>query len=150
MRSSPKGQRGFSLIELLIVVTIISILVAIVIPYLTQAQQSARSASAISSLRIIVGGEASYRAINSAYGDMTALSSANLISDPGVRAGRKDDYDFVITVGDAVLGDATQYYKATATPTTSPARWLHYFVDASGVMRSEQGAPATINSTPLD
>jgi prepilin-type N-terminal cleavage/methylation domain-containing protein len=150
MRPLPQHQRGFSLIELLIVVAIISILVAIVIPYLAQAQQSARSASAISSLRIILSSEASYRAINHTYGDMAALTNANLISDPGIRAGRKEDYLFEITVGDAVLGDATQYYKATATPATEPTRWLHYFVDASGVMRSQQGAPATTDSAPLD
>ncbi|HEY0384588.1 MAG TPA: prepilin-type N-terminal cleavage/methylation domain-containing protein [Pyrinomonadaceae bacterium] len=150
MRSHPPTQRGFSLIELLIVVAIIGIIAAIAIPFMVQAQQSARSASAINSLRIISSGEASYRALNGTYGDMTALISINLISDPGIRAGRKSDYDFVITVGDAVLGDATLYYKATATPATSPTRWVHYFVDASGVVRFEQAAPATVSSQPID
>jgi hypothetical protein len=81
---------------------------------------------------------------------MAALGSANLISDPNIKAGRKGDYSFEITVGDAVLGDATLYYQATATPFNEPARWLHYFVDASGVLRSESGAPATTASAPLD
>jgi prepilin-type N-terminal cleavage/methylation domain-containing protein len=151
MRSHSQGQRGFSLIELLIVVAIIGIIAAIAIPYLAQAQQASRGASAISSLRIISSSEASYKALNGTYADMTALSNVNLISDPGIRAGRKSNYDFAITLGDTTLGyDATLYYSAIATPSAEPARWTHYFVDASGVMRSELATPASVTSTPVD
>jgi prepilin-type N-terminal cleavage/methylation domain-containing protein len=151
MRLHSHSQRGFSLIELLIVVAIIGIIAAIAIPYLVQAQQSAHGASAISSLRIIASSEVSYRAVYGTFGDMTALSNANLISDPGIRAGRKGTYNFSIALGDTALGyDSTLYYSALATPAIQPARWLHYFVDASGVMRSSLGTTATVASTPLD
>jgi prepilin-type N-terminal cleavage/methylation domain-containing protein len=148
-QSLPSTQRGFSLIELLIVVAIVGIIAAITIPYLAQAKQSANGASAISSLRLIHSSEASYKASTGRYGDRAALSNAKFLSDPGLVAGSKSHYDFDVTAGDPVLGDVTLYYKATATPSDNPARWQHYFIDATGVMRSNAGAPATVSSSPL-
>jgi type IV pilus assembly protein PilA len=56
--------RGFSLIELLIVVAIILIIAAIAIPNLMRARMSANESSAVSSLRTINTGEITY---NSTY-----------------------------------------------------------------------------------
>ncbi|HEY0408086.1 MAG TPA: prepilin-type N-terminal cleavage/methylation domain-containing protein [Pyrinomonadaceae bacterium] len=148
-QSLSASQRGFSLIELLIVVAIIGIIAAITIPYLAQAKQSANSASAISSLRLIHSSEASYKASNGRYGDRAALSNAKFLSDPGLVAGVKSHYNFDVTAGDPLLGDATLYYKAVASPANEPTRWQHYFIDATGVMRINLGAPATASSNPL-
>lgn len=150
MRSPSPTQRGFSLIELLIVVACIGIIASLAVPYMIQAKQAAHGASAVSSLRVIYSGQASYRTASGTYGDLTTLGNANYIADPSLRAGLKGDYNFAITLGDQALGDASIYYRANATPATSPDRWLHYMIDASGVMRFEQAAPATLNSSPMD
>jgi prepilin-type N-terminal cleavage/methylation domain-containing protein len=66
-------QKGFSLIELLIVVAIILIIAAIAIPNLLRARISANEASAVASLRTMNTASITY---NSNYGNYpTALSN---------------------------------------------------------------------------
>jgi type IV pilus assembly protein PilA len=70
-----KNQKGFSLIELLIVVAIILIIAAIAIPNLLRSKMAANEASAVGSIRTIVTASITY---NSTYGNQFEPTLATL------------------------------------------------------------------------
>ncbi|MGA8430176.1 MAG: prepilin-type N-terminal cleavage/methylation domain-containing protein [Candidatus Sulfotelmatobacter sp.] len=70
-----RKHKGFSLIELLIVVAIILIIAAIAIPNLMRARMAANESSAVGSLRTINTGEITYNSTYSTVGFATALSN---------------------------------------------------------------------------
>ena len=129
------NQKGFSLVELLVVVIIIAIIAAIAIPNLLASRRAANEASAISSLRTIHSAEATYQATlgsNVNYALLADLATAGLIDGVlGGASGTKSGYTFASTIGAA----GSSAYCATAVPTTAGTTGVRSFaVSAPGVI----------------
>ena len=153
-------QKGFSLIELLIVVAIILIIAAIAIPNLLRAKMAANEASAVGSIRTINTSAVEYSTTYGGYpsvlaalggpaGAAATASSAELI-DAVLAGGTKSGYTFSYTTGATDSNGNILAFTLTAIPTSiGTTGQRRFFTDQSGVIRGDSANTASVNSTPL-
>lgn len=156
LRQRRHGQRGFSLIELLIVIAIILIILSIALPQMSKSRKHAQEMAAIATIRTINSMEMQYYTEFGHYAtslnqlgpptssgaqegpDAAGLIPANLAS------GSAGGYNFTITqtAGGFALTAIPKTFGSTGSRT--------FYSDETGVIRENRGQdPATPNSPPI-
>jgi type IV pilus assembly protein PilA len=135
--NSNKNEKGFSLVELLVVVIIIAIVAAIAIPNLLASRRAANEASAISALRTIHSAEITYFSTsggNSDYGTMADLGTVGLIDGTlaaaTTSAAAKSGYFYTASL----IASTSDGYCTTATPASTTQGTRIFAVSTPGVI----------------
>lgn len=142
-------NKGFTLVEIMIVVAIIALLAAIAIPNLLRARHNANEAAAIAATKTISTACESFRAAQtppSYPANLLALSTAAPpYIDAALATGTRQGYTF------AYVFVNTNQYTCNANPIVPNTTGTRgFFVDESGVVRGAAVAPASATSPPLE
>jgi type IV pilus assembly protein PilA len=145
-------QKGFSLIELLIVVAIILIIAAIAIPNLLRSKMAAHEASAVGSMRTLNTSAVAYSITYGSYPltiaalgpSTTPTSTAADLIDSVLAGGTKSGYTFTWT------GNAGLSYTLAGAPTSPGVTGQRtFYTDQTGVIRANASGTAGSASTPI-
>jgi len=148
----PNRQKGFSLIELLVVVAVILIISAIAIPNFIRSKMRANEAAAVQNSRNISTAEVVYSTTYGIGFSATLVSLAGgaapvdqghsgLIDDV-LGAGSKSGYTFTYTIlSQDALGHVTGY-ALNADPMTTSTGQRHFYTDQTAVIRANNSVTA--------
>lgn len=149
------AQRGFTLMELMIVIALILIIAAIAIPSMKEAKIHANETAAVGAIRAINMAEVSYQATYGGYADRLAnLGGADpctksaetaCLLDQSLAGGVKSGYKFVATGGNPSGGVNTSYVVGAAPEVFDRTGKRAFCSTDKNVMRVDMNATGSTN-----
>ncbi len=148
-------RKGFSVLELLMVVATILIIAAVAVPNLLRLRLVANEASAVASIHAINAAEAAYAStypdvgfvpLSSLGGAGGSPQAADLI-DPLLAGGSKSGYRFRVAILSATSPAVS--YSLNSDPLNSQTGQRHFYSDQSGVIRYNNSTQADTWDLPL-
>lgn len=142
--------KGFTLIELMIVVAIIAIIAAIAIPNLIRSRIQSNESAAISNLKTILGAQIAYNAARGQYADsFDLLTQESTAGGPpfleGDWTGVKQGYVYTLAADDPTVD-----FQCNADPQApGQSGERYFFINSSGTIRYSTSGQADETSTPL-
>ena len=125
------NNKGFSLLELLIVVAIILIIATIAIPSLLRSRQAANESAAVANIRTINTAEVTYLSSSGGnYGSMTDMVGTQLLDDTFLGGLGAPKAGYVYTVVNSGAD-----YTVSATPASSNTGRFAYYSRPDAVVR---------------
>jgi prepilin-type N-terminal cleavage/methylation domain-containing protein len=156
--TSGRKLTGFSLLELLIVVTVILIISAIAIPILLRSKMAANESGAVGTLRTVNSActvyswnwGAGYPVSLSNLGPAKpATSAAADLVDSMVAGGTKNGYTLTYVSSTPNNGKIATYTINADPMFPGKTGERYFFTDKSGVIRDNSNGPATLSSPPI-
>jgi type IV pilus assembly protein PilA len=151
LSGSRSNTRGFSLIELLIVVAIILIIAAIAIPNFLRAKMSANESAAVSSIHAINTAEIAYSSANPTIGFSVLLvdlgPAGGAYIDGQLASGTKSGYGY--TYAPVGAAPSTGYTLNVDPLTRGVTGQRSFFSSEVAVTRYNQTAAATANDNAI-
>ena len=152
MKIRPSSARGFTLVEIMIVVAIIALLAAVAIPNVLRGRTTANETSAVQNLRAVISSLEMYRSVQQTYPDTTTWRASMYGNDCAAATAPVPDFgppSFCVVAdggaGSQVQGFAWTYagaaapaqtYTMLATPVTlNTTGTRSFYADQTGLIR---------------